>query len=209
VARLRVEAGRGLVEQQQLGLVDERAGDREPSLHPTGKKLDVIPGPVFQLDELEELLGATPSEIPCQAEVAGIGDEVLVDVQLGVERVGLRHDPQARPDPRAIIERIHAKHSQGAGGGGRDAADHPHRRRFARAVRAEKTEGLAALDIEVDRVDRDELAEAFGQATGMDKRVCTGWRFCHWVPTILDSDPSPRPSPSRGKEGEDARTFAS
>ena len=42
VARLRVEPGRGLVEQQQLGLVDERAGDREAPLHAARERLDQV-----------------------------------------------------------------------------------------------------------------------------------------------------------------------
>ena len=42
VARLRVEAGRRLVEQQQLGLVDERAGDREPALHAARERVDAV-----------------------------------------------------------------------------------------------------------------------------------------------------------------------
>ena len=50
--------------------------------------------------------------------------------------------------------------------------DHPHRRCFPGTVRAEEAERLTALDVEVDRVDRDQLREALGQATGMDKRVC-------------------------------------
>jgi hypothetical protein len=55
VAGLRVEAGRRLVEQQQLGLVDERAGDHEAPLHPARQRLDLVAGPLGQLDELEQL----------------------------------------------------------------------------------------------------------------------------------------------------------
>ena len=40
VARLRVEAGRRLVEQQQVGLVDQRAGDRQPPLHAARQRVD-------------------------------------------------------------------------------------------------------------------------------------------------------------------------
>ena len=46
----------------------------------------------------------------------------------------------------------------------RDAADHPHRRALPRAVRAEEAERLARADVEVDPVDRDEVAEALDEA---------------------------------------------
>ena len=41
----------------------------------------------------------------------------------------------------------------------RDAADHPHRRGLAGAVGPEEAERFAGRDVEVDGVDRGELAE--------------------------------------------------
>ena len=52
----------------------------------------------------------------------------------------------------------------------RDAADHPHRRGLAGAVRAEEAERFARRDVEVDGVDGGEVAEPLGQAAGMDER---------------------------------------
>src|SRR6266550_8342185 len=130
--------------------------------------------PILQLNEIEELLGPKPREIAWDSKVARVSEEVLVDVELGIERVRLRDDPQPRAYPGTVLDRIHSQHAQGAARWGRDAADHPHRGRFPGAVRAEEAEGLTALDIEVDPIDRDEVREALGQATGMDKRVCTG-----------------------------------
>ena len=63
----------------------------------------------------------------------------------------------------------------------RDAADHPHRRALAGAVRAEEAEGLARLDVEVDPVDRDEVAEALDEAA----RVDHGAVFAHGLSTYL------------------------
>jgi hypothetical protein len=41
VARLRVEPGGGFVEQQQFGVVDQRAGQRQTPLHAAGEGADV------------------------------------------------------------------------------------------------------------------------------------------------------------------------
>src|SRR5207247_9597335 len=101
--------------------------------------------------------------------VASVGEQVLSNMQLGVERVRRRHDAPARPHARTVAEAIHAQHAQGAGRYGGDTSDHAHGRGLPGAVWAEKAERLTALDIEVDRVDRCEAGEALGQATGMDK----------------------------------------
>ena len=44
VPGLRVEPGGRLVEQQDLGLVDQRAGDGQPALHAAGQRLDLGAG---------------------------------------------------------------------------------------------------------------------------------------------------------------------
>ncbi len=118
VPGLRVEARGGLVEQQKLRLVDKRARDREPALHPTGEKLDIIPGAVLELDKVEELLGSMPGDIARDPEIAGVGEQVFVDMEFDIERVGLWHDAQPRTNSRAVLDRVHAKHTQGAGGWG-------------------------------------------------------------------------------------------
>ena len=69
-----------------------------------------------------------------------------------------------------VGRRVHAEHAELAVRDGRDAADHPHRRGLARAVRPEEPERLARLDAEVDAVDRDEVTEALRQATSLDER---------------------------------------
>ena len=174
MARLRVEAGGGLVEQEQLGFVDKRAGNRQPAFHPARKKLHPIPGSVSQLNEIKELLGSAPSLVAGDPKVARVGEQVFIDEQLGVQRVGLWDDAQPRADSRTIPGWVLAQHTQGPARRRRDAPDHPHGRRFTGAVRAEEAERLAALDIEVDRVNGNEVRESLCQATGMDKRVCSG-----------------------------------
>src|SRR5205814_1491001 len=151
-------------------------------------KLDVIPRPVLQLNEIKELLSTLPGHIPRQTEVARVGEQILIDVQLGVERVRLRHDAQPRPYAGTVAHGIHAQHAQGAARCGGDTSDHAHGRGLPGAIRAEEAERLTALDIEVDRVDRGEVCEALGQATGMDKRVCSGcWCGHCGVDRILEA----------------------
>src|SRR5262249_7337478 len=58
VARLRIETGRRLVEQQEIRIVDERARDCEAPPHPAGERLDLGFCALLELDELEQLVGA-------------------------------------------------------------------------------------------------------------------------------------------------------
>ena len=64
VAGLRVEAGRRLVEEQHVGLVDQRAGDRQAPLHAARQRLDLVVGALGQLGELEQLVGAAARPRP-------------------------------------------------------------------------------------------------------------------------------------------------
>ena len=50
-ARLRVEPGRRLVEEEQLGVADQRAGEREPLLLPARELADPRPRLLVELDQ--------------------------------------------------------------------------------------------------------------------------------------------------------------
>ena len=68
VARLRVEARRRLVEEQQVRLVDQRPRDRQAPLHAARQRLHLVLRALGELDELEQLVGAAartpPAEMP-------------------------------------------------------------------------------------------------------------------------------------------------
>ena len=111
-----------------------------------------------------------PTSARLEPEVAAIDRQVLADGQLGVQGVLLRDDAEASPDLRSVHRRVHAHHLERPVGDRGGAADHPHRRGLAGPVRSEEAEGFAGGDVEVDAVDRGELAEALGQPAGMDER---------------------------------------
>ena len=170
VAGLRVETGGRLVEEQQLGVVDQRAGDRHPPLHPARQRVDLARGPFRELHEVEQLGRAALALGPREVEVAAVDDQVLGDGQLVVELVGLRHDAEAGPDLAAVRGGLEAEHPQRPGGRRRRAADHPHRRGLAGPVRPEEPERLAAVDLDVDAVDRREVAEPLDELARLDQR---------------------------------------
>ena len=114
--RLRVESGRRLVEQQDVGLVDQCAGDGEASLHAAGQVVDTALRAIAQLDELEQLGGAPTRLGARQVEVAAIDDEVVEHRELEVEGVLLGYDAQPGPDRGTIGRRVAAEHTKVAVG---------------------------------------------------------------------------------------------
>ena len=76
----------------------------------------------------------------------------------------------SRPAARLQVVRIErlAEQLRLALGRRQQAGQHLHGRRLAAAVRAEKAENLAVLDVEADVVDGGEIAEALGQPVGRD-----------------------------------------
>ena len=95
VARLRVETGRRLVEQQHVRVVHERARDRQAALHAAGERLDGVVCALGQLHEFEQLVRTHAQLLAGETEVAAVDDEVLAHGELVVERVQLRDDAEA------------------------------------------------------------------------------------------------------------------
>ena len=148
----------------------ERAPDGEPPLHPTRQRVDEVVAPVGELHELEELLGAPADLGARQVEVAAVDHEVVEDGQLGVEAVLLGHDAEAGPDARAVDRGIEAEDAQLAA---RRLDTQPIIRMvdvLPAPFGPEEAERLTRLDLEVDAVDRDEVAEALGEVRSLDQR---------------------------------------
>ena len=169
VPGLRVQAGGGLVEDQDLRLVDERAGDGQAALQAAGQRVDLTVGAVRELHELEQFGGPLPDDAPGQPEVPAVDEQVLPDGQLDVQRVVLRHHSEPGPDRRAVPDRVGAEDGQLTAGRRRDTSDHPHRGRLARAVWPEKAERFAPVQVEIDPVNRREAPESLGQAARADQ----------------------------------------
>jgi hypothetical protein len=169
VPRLRVEAGRGLVEDEDLGLVDEAAGDREAPLHAARQRVDHVVGALGELHEVEQLIGPLGDELAPEPEVAPVHQQVLADGELGVERVFLRDHAETGPDRGAVAHGVTAENGKLTLRRRRDAAEHAHRGGLSGAVRAKEAKSLTGEQIEIDSVYRGEAAEPLRESSGADK----------------------------------------
>ena len=97
VAGLRIEAERGLVEKQDLGRVQESAGDFQAALHASGKCLDVIVPAFPELEQFQQLFDALRALLARDLVEHGVQFHVLVGGLLAVEAGVLEHDPELSP----------------------------------------------------------------------------------------------------------------
>ena len=164
----RIDARGRLVEDENLGLVDDGDGEREPLANPQRQIRGALIEIILEAEPSDQLGNTRLRLLRRQVEKVRVKIEVLPDGQLDIERERLRHvaDTVSRAHVPCIEglseqERLAFARRQQAG-------QHFHGRGLAAAVRAEEAEYLAPLDGEADRVDRREITEATGKVAGGD-----------------------------------------
>mmetsp|Transcript_20735 Transcript_20735/g.65201 ORF Transcript_20735/g.65201 Transcript_20735/m.65201 type:complete len:609 (-) Transcript_20735:3142-4968(-) len=162
-----VEAGGGLVEEDESGVADDGDGGAELALHAAaeargelvgvGAELELVEG---GLDEPGRLPGRDAAELGEEPEMVGAGEEVPESVVLADDAEDLGGLLEVVEDGVGVDEDVARR--------GRDLAeDHVERGRLAGAVRAEEAEDLAARDAEGDVVDGDGVG-GVGRLGGVD-----------------------------------------
>ncbi len=157
----RVEARRRLVEEEDLGIADERAGERE-ALPLAPRELAHPRRPLLlELDLVEQRLQRPGLLVEAAKELQGLLDGLLVRELRLLERDA---DPLAQR--RVVLVPGEAEELDDAGGRLGQTLEDLDGRRLARAVRPEQPEAFARRDAQVDPVDgNDVLARPRAQAT--------------------------------------------
>ncbi len=164
---VRVEAGRRLVEEQQLRVADQGKGEVQPAQLAAGQGAD--PGP--SLAGQAHLLDGG-RHVPRPGVEAGIERDHLPHRQLGVNATGLQHDPDALAEAAAARLRIESEHLHRTGGALAVAFEDLHGRRLASAIRPEERVDLATPDLEAHAVNGAQPTVVLAQPLHHD-----GWRL--------------------------------
>jgi hypothetical protein len=98
------------------------------------------------------------------AEIAAVDEEILLSGEIGVERVGLRHDAGAAPRFACLLRHRKGKHLDLSGVRIDQSQAQPQRRRLACPVGTEQAEALAALQLEIYASDDLLVAVALAQS---------------------------------------------
>ena len=167
----RVDARSRLVEDQQLGLVDQRHRQRESLPLPQGERVRQDVDDLRQAEALDGGFNPVGDLLLRDLEQPCVEDQVLPDRQLGIEREALRHVAHPPPGGEVLALDLSAEQPGLSFARRQQARQHLHGRRLAAAVGAEEAEDLAPLDPEAHPIDSDEIAEATGQAPRLDGRL--------------------------------------
>ena len=148
----RVEARHRLVENHEVGIVEERLGDADPLQHALGKFAELQPPFAADADLIEQAARAPAAFRGVVAEERAeihqqlLGGQVVVEVRVLRQIADPALDGQVAERPPqnfgAAAGREHELHEQ------------LQRGRLARAVRTEKSEDLALADVERQAIER-------------------------------------------------------
>ncbi len=140
-----VEPVKGLVDDQQVGLVQQRYAKLHLLLHALGKLLDLLLGDLGQPDTLQVRLRAAPRLTPVDAlERREIG-QTLLDADILVQPALFGQIADAA---FGLLRQRSAKDGDRAAVGPEQVQDHADRGGLARAVWSEQSKDLAAPQLE-------------------------------------------------------------
>ena len=163
--------------------MQEAAGDLEATLHATREGVDSTGAPLPEPHHVEHLVHAIADETAGHAVELGVEEEVLLRRQVEVEGGVLEHQSDVAPDLAPLGHHVVARHQRGAARRLDERAQHPDRRRLARAVRPEEAERLPRRNLEVDAAHRDELSVALLEPPHRHRRPCVALLQIRHLPT--------------------------
>ena len=142
---LRVETRRRLVQDDQLGLVDQRLGQADALAHALGVLLQDALAIVLEADALDQLLGPALPLRPWHVEEPAVEIEGLFRVQKPVQVRFFRQEADALV--LADLGSRLVEHVRFTLGGEEQSEQQLDGGRLAGAVRPEQAENLAAADL--------------------------------------------------------------
>ncbi len=146
-----IEAGGGLVEDEEVGVVDEGLGEPEASLHALGILADGAEAGPAEPDHVDEFIGAVESDASREFEEFAVVVEGLLGVEERVE-VGLFGEvSDALLD--ADVGGGLPENENTTGGGAEEPQENLDGGGLARAVGPEEPEDLPRLDLEGEVVN--------------------------------------------------------
>jgi len=174
-ARNRIDAGGRLVEDDERGFVDQGADQPQLLLHAARQLLHRAVRHLIEPCGGQQLALALGEVGFGHQAQAGKKVDVLFDRQIGVQVLAqaLGHQADAVLDALAggVGREVFTKHLERAGVVGQHAGRRFHEARFARAVGADQAEDLAAPDVEIEPVDRRDLAVTLDEAACAQHRT--------------------------------------
>jgi hypothetical protein len=143
----RVEAGGRLVEEEDLRLVHQAAGDLDAAPHAAGEIHHLFVAPLGEVHGFEQLVDQLLALRARHAVELREDDQVLFDAQLGVARHRLRDHADGAAHAVGLLGDVESADAGHAAGRRQQRRQHADQRRLAGAVRSEQAEDFALLHV--------------------------------------------------------------
>ena len=150
---LRIEAGRRLVEEQDLGSMDEAARHVELALHPARPGPDDPIGGLGQAEPREQLVDAMSELGPAHPVEVALEEEVLAPGRVRIDGAVLADHPDEPAHAVRLAGHVDAQHVIAARVGARQGGQDLDRRRLPGPVGSEQAEDRPGLDRQADPVE--------------------------------------------------------
>ena len=183
-AAARIEAGRGLIEEDDPRVADQGHREVETPLHAPGVGRDGLLGRLDQVEALEQLIDSSTALGLAEVPQVGHQLEVLLAGEELVDRGELAGDADDRADRVRLAGDVVAGDLDLAAIGGDQGREDPDRGRLAGAVRSEEREDRAFGDLEIDAVEDDAACRTTCAARSRGSRPGVRWPSCHDLPEV-------------------------
>ena len=147
----RIESGRGLVEEQQLGATDDPQRQVDPTALATRQRSDALVDLLLQTDQGDDLV-----DRPWASITPSVQREHFTHGELDFDARGLQDDADPIAEVPPGSRRILPEHLRRPGRGRAVAFENLDRRRLAGAVLPEQCIDLTDLHLEAHTVERDD-----------------------------------------------------
>jgi hypothetical protein len=165
---LGIEVRARLVEEKQLGLVQNRSADGDALLH-AGREVAKQLGAVAAHPDAVEELADTRRGGVAEPVQAGVEAQVLLDREVAVEKRLVSQVSQPAADPPCLARQLAAEDLGRPPAGTQQRREDAQKRRLAGAVGAEDDEGLAGGEGETYVAQRGAVAVVAPQARELDR----------------------------------------
>jgi hypothetical protein len=162
----------GSSRNEHAGAVQQTARDLDAAAQATRELAHGLVRVLGEAEPLDPVARARGGRV--EVEQARVQRELLARGQLRIERRLLEHDADLPAHRGALAHDVAAEQRDLARARREQRREHAHRRRLARAVRAEQAEADPARHVEVDARERRGLAVALLEAAHTDRGVCGG-----------------------------------
>ena len=170
---VRVQADRRLVQNDKLGLVDERIGEADTLAIAFRQITDDFTADVRQRALLHHNFDPFAALANPQAFQPGSKLEIFAHSHVEVQRIVFRHVTNPAAHLVGLGEHVEARHPRGAVRGRQVARQDAHGGALPGAIRAEETDNLTPLHGEVDAVHRRVASITLGQILDLNDQAVT------------------------------------